>query len=154
MISRRTGLRLIAISMLLSLLGLYGYDSWLRLLERQDIRQLSWQGLSLSGEGIRLAQLDLQQHSASGVAREEMQGLQLSWRQFGLAPPFWQHIELQRLTLDWQPNAVPAAVGAREPLAIPQMAQALTGLPRSLHIAELRAELPCASGRWRRALAS
>jgi hypothetical protein len=147
MISRRTGLRLIAISMLLSLLGLYGYDSWLRLLERQDIRQLSWQGLSLSGEGIRLAQLDLQQHSASGVARVEMQGLQLSWRQFGLAPPFWQHIELQRLTLDWQPNAVPAAVGAREPLAIPQMAQALTGLPRSLHIAELRAELPCASGR-------
>ncbi len=147
MISRRTGLRLIAVLTLLSLLGLYGYGSWVRLLERHDIRQLSWQGLSLSGEGIRLAQLALQQHGAAGIARVELQGLLLSWRQFGLAPPFWQHIELQRLTLDWQPKDVPVPTAANTPVDPRQIAENLAWLPHSLRIAQLHAELPCASGR-------
>ena len=145
MISRRTGLRLIAVLTLLALLGLYGYGSWVRLLERHDIRQLSWQGLSLSGDGIGLARLNLQQHGAAAIAQFELQGLQLSWRQFELTPPFWQHVELQRLALDWQPRDAPATASA--PADLRQMAQKLAWLPRSLHIAELRAELPCASGR-------
>ena len=140
MISRRTGLRLIAVLTLLALLGLYGYGSWVRLLERHDIRQLSWQGLSLSGDGIGLARLNLQQHGAAAIAQFELQGLQLSWRQFELTPPFWQHVELQRLALDWQPRDAPATASA--PADLRQMAQKLAWLPRSLHIAEQRAELP------------
>ena len=147
MISRRTGLRLIAVLTLLLLLGLYGYGSWNRLLQRYDIRQLSWQGVSLSTAGIGLAQLSLQQHSDAGVAQVELQGLQLHWRQFGLTPPFWQHLELQRLAFAWQPKQRPTPAAASAPVDLRQIAKDLAWLPQSLRIAQLHAELPCASGR-------
>lgn len=149
MLSRRTGLRIIGGLTLLLLLGLYGHGSWTRLLERHDIRQLSWQGASLSTAGIGLAQLSLEQHSGAGVAQLEIERLQLSWRQFGFAPPFWQHIELQRLTFDWQPKDAPTATVPSAPVDILQAAQNLAWLPHSLRIAQLHAELPCASGRCR-----
>ena len=147
MISRRTGLRLIAVLTLLLLLGLYGYGSWNRLLQRYDIRQLSWQGVSLSTAGIGLAQLSLQQHSDAGVAQVELQGLQLHWRQFGLTPPFWQHLELQRLAFAWQPKQRPTPAAASAPVDLRQIAKDLAWLPQSLRIAQLHAELPCAAGR-------
>ncbi|MHA6494007.1 intermembrane phospholipid transport protein YdbH family protein [Pseudomonas borbori] len=147
MISRRSGLRLTGIVTLCLLLGLLGYTSWLRLLECHDIRQLSWQGASLSSAGIGLARLSLHQHSAAGIARIDLQQLQLSWRQFSLSPPFWQHIELQRLDLDWQSAPSPAPSAPSAAVEIAQVVENLAWLPRSLRIAELNAELPCASGR-------
>ena len=147
MISRRTGLRLIAVLTLLLLLGVYGYGSWNRLLQRYDIRQLSWQGVSLSAAGIGLAQLSLQQHSDTGVAAVELQGLHLHWRQFGLTPPFWQHVELQRLAFTWQPKPLPPPAAASAPVDLRQIAKDLVWLPQSLHVAQLQADLPCASGR-------
>nr|WP_298140947.1 YdbH domain-containing protein [uncultured Pseudomonas sp.] len=149
MISRRSGLRLIGVLALLSLLGLYAHDSWTRLLQRNQIRDLSWQGASLSGDGIGLAQLALRQYGEGGITRVELDGLQLSWRQFGIAPPFWQQIELQRLALDWQPRTSSTSSTPAEgsPLDIAALAEQMAWLPQRLHIAELNAQLPCASGR-------
>ncbi|MDM8350094.1 YdbH domain-containing protein [Pseudomonas sp. sp1636] len=148
MISRRSGLRIISVLTLLVLLGGYGYFSWLRLLEQHAIRQLEWQGLSLSLTGIDLAHLALQQHGNPGVAAVEAQRLHLDWRQFSLAPPFFQHIRLQRLAVTWQPAAQSSAVQPTSTeLDRQQLAAALAWLPLSLRVDEVVAELPCASGR-------
>ena len=70
MISRRTWLRIISLfGLLLVLLGGYGYFSWTRLLERQHIRQVDWQGPSLSLGGLHLARLELLQQDADGSLR-------------------------------------------------------------------------------------
>ncbi|MDO9625425.1 MAG: YdbH domain-containing protein [Pseudomonas sp.] len=147
MISRRSGLRAISALTLLILLGGYSYYSWLRLLERHAIHQLDWQGASLSLSGIGLGHIALEQHGSGGIAHVSAEQLQLSWRQFSLTPPFWPHIRLERLAVAWLPatqNIDP------EPTAAPdlrQLAAALAWLPLSLRIAQLTAELPCASGR-------
>ena len=147
MISRRSGLRIISLLLLLVLLGGYSYYSWLRLLERHAIRQLDWQGASLSLSGIGLARLDLEQRDSTGSAQVTAQQLHLGWQQFGLTPPFWQHIRLERLAVAWHPAA---QNGEEAPTAAPglqQLAATLAWLPLSLHIEQLTAELPCASGR-------
>jgi hypothetical protein len=147
MISRRSGLRIISVLMLLLLLGGYSYLSWQRQLERHGIRQLDWQGASLSRTGIGLARLDLVQRDSAGSARLTAQDLHLGWPQFGLTPPFWQHIRLERLAVAWQPAA---QNNQQEPSVAPdlqQLAAALAWLPLSLRIEQLTAELPCASGR-------
>ena len=69
MISRRSGLRIISLLLLLVLLGGYSYYSWLRLLERHAIRQLDWQGASLSLSGIGLARLDLRTPGAQTMTQ-------------------------------------------------------------------------------------
>jgi hypothetical protein len=147
MISRRSGLRIIGVLMLLMLLGGYSYYSWLRQLERHGIRQFDWQGASLSLSGISLARLDLEQRDSTGIAQVTAEQLHLGWQQFGLTPPFWQHIRLERLAVAWQPAAQNSE---QEPAAAPdlqQLAAALAWLPLSLRIEQLTAELPCASGR-------
>ncbi|SFP09859.1 YdbH domain-containing protein [Pseudomonas borbori] len=147
MISRRSGLRLISLLLLLVLLGGYSYSSWLRLLERHAIRQLDWQGASLSLSGIGLARLDLEQRDSTGSARVTALQLHLGWQQSGLTPPFWQHIRLERLAVAWLPagqNSEQESAAAPDPQ---QLAAALAWLPLSLHIEQLTAELPCASGR-------
>ncbi|NQD93679.1 hypothetical protein HP532_13575, partial [Pseudomonas sp. CrR25] len=148
MIGRRTWLRLTCLLALLALLGGYGYYSWMRLLERQQIRQLDWQGASLSLQGIRLARLDLLQQSEHGSLRLQAERLLLSWRQFGVALPFWQHVQLGRLDVEWHPTANrPDAEPAGGPLDIQSLTAALPPLPGHLRIDQVVAELPCASGR-------
>lgn len=148
MISRRSGLRIISVLMLLALLGGYSYFSWLRLLERHAIHRLDWQGTRLSLTGIGLARLDLEQRDSAGSTQLTAQDLHLGWQQFSLTPPFWQHIRLARLAVAWQPAAQD---NQQEPSAtapdLQQLAAALAWLPLSLHIEQLTAELPCASGR-------
>lgn len=148
MISRRSGLRIISVLMLLVLLGGYSYFSWLRVLERHAIEQLDWQGASLSRTGIGLARLDLEQRDSAGSAQVTAQDLHLGWQQFSLTPPFWQHIRLARLAVAWQPAA---QHNQQEPAAtvpdLQQLAAALAWLPLSLRIEQFTAELPCASGR-------
>lgn len=148
MISRRSGLRIISVLMLLVLLGGYSYFSWLRVLERHAIEQLDWQGASLSRTGIGLARLDLAQRDSAGSAQVTAQDLHLGWQQFSLTPPFWQHIRLARLAVAWQPAA---QHNQQEPAAtapdLQQLAAALAWLPLSLRIEQFTAELPCASGR-------
>ena len=104
MISRRSGLRIISVLMLLVLLGGYGYVSWQRLLERNAIQQLDWQGASLSLTGLDLAHLDLEQRDSTGSSHLNAQGLHLSWAQLSLTPPFLQHIRLEHLAVAWQPT--------------------------------------------------
>ena len=148
MISRRSGLRIISVLMLLVLLGGYSYFSWLRVLERHAIEQLDWQGASLSRTGIGLARLDLAQRDSAGSAQVTAQDLHLGWQQFSLTPPFWQHIRLARLAVAWQPAA---QHNQQEPAAtapdLQQLAAAQAWLPLSLRIEQFTAELPCASGR-------
>jgi hypothetical protein len=148
MISRRSGLRIIGVLMLLALLGGYSYYSWQRELERHGIRQFDWQGASLSLSGIGLARLDLAQRDSAGSTRLTAQDLHLGWQQFGLTPPFWQHIRLERLAVAWLPAAQNSE---QEPAAttpdLQQLAAALAWLPLSLRVEQLTAELPCASGR-------
>lgn len=143
MISRRTWLRIVSLlGLLLVLLGAYAYLGWTRLLERQDIRQLDWQGASLSLDGIQLAQLELLQQNAQGSLHLEAQQLQLGWRQLGMRPPFWQHIRIGRLALTRQAAATPSDA----PVDLQPLAAALAWLPASLRIEQLAASLPCASG--------
>lgn len=148
MISRRSGLRIISVLMLLVLLGGYSYYSWLRALERHAIHQFDWQGASLSFTGIDLARLDLEQRARTGVTRITAEQLHLGWQQFSLTPPFWQHIRLARLAVAWQPAA---QNNQQEPTTtapdLQQLAAALAWLPLSLRIDQFTAELPCASGR-------
>ena len=149
MISRRSGLRIISVLMLLVLLGGYSYYSWLRLLERHAIHRFDWQGASLSLTGIGLARLDLEQRASTGVTRVTAEQLHLGWQQFSLTPPFWQHIRLARLAVARHPavqnsQQEPTATTAPD---LQQLATALAWLPLSLRIEQLTAELPCASGR-------
>jgi len=148
MISRRSGLRIISVLVLLVLLGGYSYFSWLRVLERHAIEQLDWQGASLSRTGIGLARLDLVQRDSTGSAQVTAQDLHLDWQQFSLTPPFWQHIRLARLAVAWQPAT---QNDQQEPSTtapdLQQLAAALAWLPLSLRIEQFTAELPCASGR-------
>lgn len=148
MISRRTWLRIISLfGLLLVLLGGFGYFSWTRLLERQHIRQIDWQGPSLSLDGLHLARLELLQLDAGGSLRIEAEQLRLGWRQFGSAPPFWQHVRLGRLALDWRPAAGrPNAAPSDTPADLQPLAAVLAWLPLSLRIEQLVAQLPCASG--------
>lgn len=148
MISRRTWLRIISsFSLLLLLLGGYGYLSWTRLLERQHIRQFDWQGPSLSLDGLRLARLELLQQHADGSLHIEAEQLHLGWRQFGLAPPFWQHVQLGRLALTRRTAADRASAEPTDtPLELQPLAAALAWLPLGLRIDQLAASLPCASG--------
>lgn len=148
MISRRSGLRIFSVLILLMLLGGYSYVSWLRLLERHAIERLDWQGPSLSLTGIGLARLDVEQRDNQGRSQVTAQGLHLGWAQFSLTPPFWQHIRLARLAVAWQPaaeNNQPKPTAAAFDLQ--QLVAALAWLPHSLHVEQLTAELPCASGR-------
>lgn len=148
MISRRAWLRIISALTLLLLLSGYGYFSWLRLLERYNVQQLDWRGPILSLEGITLAHIDLRQQDSSGSLSLQAEQLRLNWRGIGIAPPFWQDIQLGRLVLAWQPAAQPAEAQPVDlQLDLPALAIALPWLPLSLRIDEFSAELPCASGR-------
>lgn len=148
MTSRRSGLRIISVLMLLVLLGGYGYFSWQRLLERYAIEQLDWQGASLSLTGLGLARLDLKQRDSSGSSHLNAQGLHLSWAQLSLTPPFLQHIRLEHLAVVWQPatqhNPQAPAAGTAD---LQQLIAALAWLPRSLRIEQFTVALPCPRGR-------
>jgi hypothetical protein len=101
--SRRTWLRLIScLVLLLALLGAYGYLSLSRLLEREQIEQLEWHGLSLSIQGIQLDQLSLR-HPSGAL---QLQQVQLHWSGFSLSLPFWRqaHIASLQLNLPDQPE--------------------------------------------------
>jgi hypothetical protein len=147
MISRRSGLRITSVLMLLILLGGYSYYSWLHVLERHAIRQLDWQGASLSLSGISLAHMALEQHGSAGIARARAEQLQLGWEQFSLTPPFWQHIRFERLAIAWLPAAQDREQQPATAPDLKQLGTALAWLPLSLRIEQLTAELPCASGR-------
>ena len=104
--SRRTWLRLIScLVLLLILLGVYGYLSLSRLLEREQIENLEWRGLGLSTEGIQLDQLSLQ-HPSGAV---QLQQVQLHWSGFSLALPFWQQVHITSLQLNLPSQAEPAS---------------------------------------------
>lgn len=148
MISRRSGLRVFSVLLLLTLLGGYSYSSWLRLLERHAISQFDWQGASLSLNGVGLDRLDVEQRDSAGSGQLTAQGLQLGWAQFSLTPPFWQDIHLERLAVTWQPSTQnDQQTPATTALDFQQLAAALVWLPQRLRIEQLTAELPCASGR-------
>ncbi len=143
--SRRTWLRLLAyLVLLLLLLGAASYLSLNRALERAQVSHLDWQGLGISTQGIQLEQLRLE-HPAATV---QLQHLQLPWRGFSLAPPFWQQIALARLQLQLPTRSEAAPTGADTPTLQPEQLAKLIGLlPQQLQITTLQIELPCAETR-------
>lgn len=148
MISRRTWLRLTAVCCLLALLGTYAYLSLARLLDRQQIEQLHWQGLSLGLEGIDLERLSLQQRQAAGRVHLQIEQLHLGWAQLRWRAPFWQQIEIARLGLGWPAPASTVVSGAASPgVALEQLLASLALLPAELRITQLDLDLPCAGQR-------
>jgi hypothetical protein len=104
--SRRTWLRLIScLVLLLALLGAYGYLSLSRLLEREQIEQLEWHGLSLSTQGIQLDQLSLR-HPSGAL---QLQQVQLHWSGFSLSLPFWRQVHIASLQLNLPDQPEPAS---------------------------------------------
>ena len=145
--SRRTWLRLISgLVLLLVLLGAYGYLSLSRLLEREQIENLEWQGLTLSTTGIQLEQLSLQ-HPSGAL---QLQQVQLPWSGFSLTLPLWQQMHIQRLQLSLPSNQQPAtADNSNLDTRLEQLAAVISVLPQRLQIDALQIELPCSDTRCR-----
>ncbi|WP_394239166.1 intermembrane phospholipid transport protein YdbH family protein [Pseudomonas anguilliseptica] len=143
--SRRTWLRLIScLVLLLVLLSAYGYLRLSRLLEREQIENLEWRGLGLSTQGIQLDQLSLQ-HPNGAV---QVQQVQLHWSGLGLAPPFWQQVQIAALQLNLPSQAEPAANDNTDfELPLEPLAAVISLLPQHLQIDALQIELPCADER-------
>ena len=149
MISRRTWLRLvILLSLLAFALGSYTYLSWTRLLERQQIEELDWQGLSLDLDGIALARLDVRQRQAGGSLQLQVEQLRLRWTQLRLSPPFWQQVQIASLKMSLpQPAATTAPDGPEPSVQLEQLGAALALLPGNLDIQRFVIDLPCAAQR-------
>ncbi|WP_445940498.1 intermembrane phospholipid transport protein YdbH family protein [Pseudomonas sp.] len=143
--SRRTWLRFIScLVLLLALLGAYGYISLSRLLEREQIKHLEWRGLGLSTQGIQLEQLGLQ-HPSGAL---QLHQVQLQWRGFSLALPFWQHVQITSLQLNLPPQPESASEDSTGfALPLEQLATVISLLPQRVQIDALQIELPCAGSR-------
>nr|WP_288454492.1 YdbH domain-containing protein [uncultured Pseudomonas sp.] len=147
MLSRRVWLRLsVTLAVLLMLaVGLYLGSRYL--LQRSGIETLDWHGASLSSEGLRIDGLALRQRSTAGTLELQGDGIDLAWRDFGLSLPLWQHVAIDRLSLQWQPTtAEEQTEPASTDLDVQQLAAPLALLPRSLTVTNLTATLPCARG--------
>lgn len=135
---------LMALALLLTL-SIAAWVALPRLLLAQGIEVLAWQGLGLGREGVRLAQLQVRQHSEAGSVQLKTTGLKLGWEGFSLRPPFWQQLDLERAHLDWQPAASTApSASTLDPAAA---LDALAFIPTHLQVQQLTAELPCPRGR-------
>lgn len=143
--SRRTWLRLIGcLVLLLALLSAYAYVSLNRLLEREHIENLDWRGLSLNSQGVRLDQLSLQ-HPSGAV---QLQHLQLHWRGFNLALPFWQQIDITNLQLSLPSSTASTSAESRNLEALlEQLGAVISLLPQRLQVDALQIELPCGATR-------
>ena len=145
--SRRTWLRLIScLVLLLALLGAYGYLSLSRLLEREQIEQLEWHGLSLSTQGIQLDQLSLR-HPNGAL---QLQQVQLHWSGFSSSLPFWRqvHIASLQLNLPDHPELEPASESSPDyALSLEQLSAVISRLPQQVAIDALQITLPCADTR-------
>jgi len=147
MLSRRIWLRLSVTLALLLMLVVAVYLGGRYLLQRSGIETLDWHGASLSGNGLRIDSLALRQRSSAGTLDLHGSDLNLAWRDFAFSPPFWRHVNIDRLSVAWQPapeddHASPSP----SDLDLQRLAAPLALLPRSLTIAQLDATLPCARG--------
>ncbi|MBS7724927.1 hypothetical protein I0E51_09310 [Pseudomonas lalucatii] len=146
MLSRRLWLPITCLLLVLTLLAGYGYAAWLRLLERQHIHRLDWQSPGLGRDGLHLGHLELLQQGPAGELHLQVERLHLGWDQLGIAPPFWQQIEAERLSVSWHPAAEPSSPDPAVP-ELRRLTAALSVVPHSLRIDRFSAELPCARGR-------
>ncbi|WP_397379506.1 YdbH domain-containing protein [Pseudomonas sp.] len=143
--SRRTWLRLISfLVLLLALLGAYGYLSLSRLLEREQIEQLEWHGLSLSTQGIQLDQLSLR-HPSGAL---QLQQVRLHWSRFSLSLPFWRQVHIASLQLNLPDQPEPASESSPDyALSLEQLSAVISRLPQHVAIDALQITLPCADTR-------
>ncbi|WP_339514227.1 intermembrane phospholipid transport protein YdbH family protein [Pseudomonas sp. RL_15y_Pfl2_60] len=144
---RRIWLRLAGLFVLLCVLAGIAAVSWQQFLQRQHISRFDWQGLSFSLDGIHLHQLQVEQQSDAATLSVQSQGLTLGWRDFSTLTPFWQHIELEQLNLDWQEHDTRTAPTDSAAIDLLEMLGPLALMPQSLSIGQLSATLPCAQGR-------
>ncbi|WP_445938752.1 intermembrane phospholipid transport protein YdbH family protein, partial [Pseudomonas sp.] len=115
-----------------------------RLLEREQIKHLEWRGLGLSTQGIQLEQLGLQ-HPSGAL---QLHQVQLQWRGFSLALPFWQHVQITSLQLNLPPQPESASEDSTGfALPLEQLATVISLLPQRVQIDALQIELPCAGSR-------
>ena len=147
MLSRRIWLRLSVTLALLLMLVVAVYLGGRYLLQHSGVETLDWHGASLSGNGLRIDSLGLRQRSSAGTLELHGSDLKLAWRDFAFNLPFWRHVDIDRLSVEWQP--APDDDHASPPpgdLDLQQLAAPLALLPRSLKIARFAATLPCARG--------
>ncbi|SHL68652.1 intermembrane phospholipid transport protein YdbH family protein [Phytopseudomonas punonensis] len=148
MLSRRIWLRLSVTFALLLAFSAAVYLGGRYLLQRGGVEDLNWSGLSLSADGLHIDSLNMRQRSAAGTLSLQSHSIGLAWRDFGFSLPFWQHLEIDRLSLDWQPAAESATPStAATDLDLQQLSAPLAVLPLSLQVAQLDATLPCARRR-------
>ncbi|WP_165495951.1 intermembrane phospholipid transport protein YdbH family protein [Phytopseudomonas daroniae] len=147
MLSRRTRLRLFVVFTLLVVSIAVLYLGGRYLLQRNGVEKLDWHGVSLSSAGLLVKNLELRQRSSAGTLDMHSQDLQLAWRDFDLSLPFWQHLDIDRLTITWLPtdNDVAPPTPSAD-LDLQQLAAPLALLPRSLKVRDFDATLPCARG--------
>ena len=143
--SRRTWLKFIGcLVLLLASLGTFAYLSLSQLLEREHIEHFEWRGLGLSTQGIELEQLRVQ-HPHGTL---QLQRVQLQWRRFALAPPFWQQINIAVLQLSLSPQPAPTGTASTTLDAqLEQLAAIINLLPQRLRVDALQIDLPCADTR-------
>lgn len=147
MLSRRTWLRLSIACTVFVLLAASLYLGGRYALQRNGVEKLDWHGLSFAEAGLHIKSLELNQRSSSGALELQGEDLHLAWRDFGLSLPLWQHLDIGRLAITWQPADDDSAAD-RPPadLDLQQLAAPLALLPHSLVIQHLEATLPCARG--------
>ena len=135
MLSRRIWLRLSVTLAVLLMLVVAVCLGGRYLLQRSGIETLDWHGASLSGNGLRIDSLALRQRSSAGTLDLHGSDLNLTWRDFAFSLPFWRHVNIDRLSVAWQPapeddHASPSP----SDLDLQQLAAPLALLPRSLTI--------------------
>lgn len=150
MLSRRIWLRLSVTLALLMLLAVALYLGGRYLLQRSGVETLDWRGASLSSAGLRFDSLVLRQRSGAVVLDLQAADVDLAWRDFAFSLPFWRHVDIDRLSVAWQPTPEDdLASSSPSDLDLQQLAAPLALMPRSLTIAHLDAALPCARGQCR-----
>ncbi|NRH26604.1 YdbH domain-containing protein [Pseudomonas sp. MS19] len=144
----RLGHSLIGLLVLLIVLAVLAYINTQRVLQSQGIDDIDWQGLQISLQGVHVGQLSLRQHGSEGAALQlELGEVDLLWRQFSTLPPFWQHLRIGQATVDWQPGTAQETTQASAESVLNQLNEIAGMLPLTGQIDNLRATLPCASGR-------
>lgn len=142
---RRLWLSIAAGLLALLLLGGFVSHQFKRLLNEQGIR-LDWQALSLSPRGLQLSGFELQQSSTSGQLLIHSPSLRLDW--LASAVPRYR-LRAQGLQVDWQTAETPADIADNNDLQqqLQQLKTLLPWLPRQIELDQVKAQLPCASGR-------
>ena len=87
---KRVVFSLLALVLALVVAGFWAHRAWQDVLRESGIERLQWQGLTLSGTHLQLAQLSLTRRQTGQSLNARFQKLRLNWQWRGLKPHFTQ----------------------------------------------------------------